>query len=210
LDGVKYYIKTYEDFNKGKILMNVENLSTDSIKYSIQQKDIENKKIILNIQELTGLFDEESDFKSFSNTYIFIKESDLNTWIYTRTRLGLSNSEIITKISFDYSSYKDPFLYKDEYSNIYMIQNVIDFDFARAINVSYNWYLNKVNEGYESEQYILSSVSGTLKGYPRYVIYELSANGGIIATEDKSGGDTQYLKLFKYGIDKYASILPLL
>jgi hypothetical protein len=204
IEGIKYYLKIYEDSIKGK------KIDIDKSKKDTEEATINDKGKVEHIgtlEELSGMFDEESDFKSYSNSYLFINESDLNTWIYTRTRLGLPSSEIVTKISFDYSSYKDPYLYKDEYGNIFMIQNVLDFDFARAINVCYNWYSTRINDGYEAEKYIIPT---GVYGYPRYVINELSANGGLLTTEDKTGGDKEYLRLFKYGIDKYAAILPLL
>lgn len=178
LEGVVYYLRSYENFYKGTKL---------------------------NIpKELKGIFTHESDFKYRYNTFVFTNKDDLKIWVYQKTRQGLRVGEIVTKILFEYSSYKDPYLYRDQRDAIFMIQNISDLKFDRAINVAYIWYTTQKNKGYDIEVFPSDKI------YPRYAIYELGSNGDLVATEDHTGGEANYLRLLKYSNDSYAAILPML
>jgi hypothetical protein len=85
-----------------------------------------------------------------------------------------------------------------------MIQNVSDLKFDRAINVAYIWYTSQRNNGYDTDDFPSEKI------YPKYAVYELGSNGDLVATEDHTSGDSNYLRLLKYSKDSYAAILPLL
>ena len=208
-EGLDYLSKICPTFiRNGKVLVYSPKLM-DGIIYYLEayQNDNQGKKVKIPI-DIKGLFVEESDFKQQRGAYIFIKESDLKTWIISRSKLGLPRNEILTKLSFDYNAFRDPYFYRAENGSIYMIQNVINMEFVRAINVAYTWYISpKINLGYEAEPYRLSDET---EGYPRYVLYELGSNGGLIPTKDMTENERNYLKIFKYGINQYAAVLPWL
>ena len=178
MDGIKYYLETYTKDHKGK---------------AVGIPD-----------EIPGMFEELSDFKYQRGVRIFLSESDFKIFLYNRIKLGLSPSEIISKISFDYNVYRDPYLYREDNGNIFLIQNVSELNFDRAINVAYTWYLSGVNNGYESPAY------AKVESYPPHLIYELGTNGNLVPTNDLTGGNSEYLRVFKYGINQYAAVLPLL
>jgi hypothetical protein len=178
MKGVVYYLQSYENFYKG---------------------------LPVNLpKELKGLYKHEADFRSYPNTFVFVGTSDLKTWIYQKTRQGLPVGYVTSKLAFEYSAFKDPYWFKDEFGSLFIIQNVAELKFDRAINVAYIWYVNRRNEGYDTAAF----PSGDT--YPRYVLYELGSNGGLVPTEDHTVGDNAYLRIFKYSKDSYAAILPVL
>ena len=117
-EGIIYFLKTY-----------------------IKSVDIKKEKLPINIR---GKFSSEYDFNQYTNTVIFVKESDMKTWLYSKTHLGIEYSTIRKKIDFSDNTIKEPFIYQDPSEKFYIIQNVIGLEFMRAINCAYNWYTNKI------------------------------------------------------------------
>jgi len=153
-------------------------------------------------REINYIRSDPDDFIQYNNTVIFTRENDMKIWYYTMTKMGLKTAQIHRKIYFSDSSIQEPFIYHDLSGKFYIIQNVTNTDFKRAINVSYNWYLNKVNYGYETEAY-------TDEVVPRYVLYVINSGNLLEAAKDNTGGESNFLQLLHYGESQYAAMLPL-
>ena len=108
---------------------------------------------------------------------------------------------IYSSISLHLSLSINPYIYTDNENN-YIIQNVVDGEFNRAITVAYNWYMRKFNIGFYTPQYDVNVP------YPDYVIYGIGINGQVrpIQTHNLNG---RYLRILNYN-NVYAAILPLL
>ncbi|HLX53251.1 MAG TPA: hypothetical protein VKR58_04895, partial [Aquella sp.] len=106
---------------------------------------------------LKVILEEESDYKQFGNTVIFIREVDMRAWLFTKTRLGIKTSSIYRHIDFSDNLVSEPIIYQDPAGRNYLIQNVINSEYLRAINVAYEWYTSKINYGFETGEYPKSS-----------------------------------------------------
>ena len=126
----------------------------------------------------------------------------MRTWLYSRSHMTIKTSSIQKKIDFSDNDRSEPFLYQDPSGKVYIIQNVMNSDFKRAINVTYNWFTNKVNLGYDADIYTA--------GFPRNVIYGITAGNIPEPIKDNRDGDTgPFLQLLNYGNTQYAGMLPL-
>ena len=126
----------------------------------------------------------------------------MRTWLYSRLHLSIEYTTIKKKIDFSDSNIHEPFLYQDPSGRFYIIQNVINSEFKRSINCSYNWYNNKINTGYESDIYPQDII-------PNYLLYGISASNIPEPIKDKTDGNEDYLKILSYGENQYSSMLPL-
>ena len=194
----------------GKILLYSKKYAEGIIyilKEYIKSVDINKEKIPVNIR---GKFTNEHDFNQYTNTVIFVKENDMRTWLYSRVHLGIEYSTIRKKIDFSDNIIREPFLYQEPSGRFYIIQNVIGFEFLRAINCAYNWYTNKINNGYESEAYRETTVySESENTIPNYLLYGITAGNIPEPIKDKTDGNKNYLRILSYGEGQYSAMLPL-
>lgn len=153
-------------------------------------------------RELQSILDDASDYKQFNNTVIFIKESDMRTWLFSRTKLGIKSSKIYRKIDFNDIQIQEPFLYGDPSGRFYIIQNVITSSFKRAIQIAYGWYTKKINYGFEATEYADPVV-------PRHVVYGITSANIPEPILDNREGEDQFLQILNYGDNQYAAMLPL-
>lgn len=191
---------------QNKIIMYTKKYAEGVIYYLKEYlKSLDDTKPVEIPRDIKGTFLEESDFKQFNNTVIFVNETDMRTWLYSKTHMTIKTSTIRKKIDFSDNSNTEPFLYQDPSGKFYIIQNVINSDFKRAINVAYSWYTNKVNLGYDSEMWSGSTIGAV----PRNVIYGITAGNIPEPIKDNREGDPNFLQLLNYGNTQYAAMLPL-
>ena len=174
-EGVLYYLKEY--------------IKSHNIKEEVIPKDIK------------SIFQEESDFKQFNNTVIFVNEPDMRTWLTSKTHLGIKTSNVHKKIEFTDNSGTDPFIYQDQNNRFFIIQNVLNSDFKRSVQVAYTWYTKLINLGYSADQY-----NDTI---PSNIIYGITAGNIPQPIKDNRNGDTNFILLLNYGENRFAAMLPL-
>ena len=75
----------------------------------------------------------------------------MKSWLNSIGKLNIQNLIIQTKLSIANGLKTEPYLYVAPDGKIYEIQNVIESNLMRALNVAYNWYVNKINIGYQTE-----------------------------------------------------------
>jgi len=157
---------------------------------------------------LKVILEDESDFKQFNNTVIFTREVDMKTWLFSKTKLGIKISAIHRRIDFSDNLTQEPFLYQDPSGKTYIIQNVYNSEYSRAINVAFNWYSSLRNLGFDAPGYSEGE-------YPHHVIYGITASNILGAIKDtrlnegSSGEGDKFLQIIKYGEGKYGAMLPL-
>lgn len=195
---------------------------TDGIIYFIKEYDKTTKGLIrIPLQELNDIYVDEYDFKYQDNTAIFLNESDMKIWIYSSVYTNIDVTHIKHTLNIKYNLFRKPYMYKDKNENIYMIQNVLDGSFDRAINIAHEWHINMLNPGYTSDLYNEIDESNN-KIYPAFIIYGISTDGLKIQILDKSNGNLNHIKILNYNpnilidenldnnISQFAAILPML
>lgn len=145
----------------------------------------------------------EDDFDMMKRVAIFTNEKDMETWISNLGKLSFENIVMKNKLNSSDSILSEPYMYSAPDGKIYLIQNVVNGELSRAINVSYNWFYNKFNPGHESPIYQNDN-------YPIHVIYNISPSMTPMVYINNAGDALQYLQILMYNEGQYASMLPLL
>ena len=156
-----------------------------------------------------------NDYKKQYRSQIFVNVTELNTWLdkVLLKQHKKSNPRILKEsISMYYSILYYPYFFNDVNSNRkFLIQNVLQGNIQRAVNVSKNWLSSAINIGFEAEDLQISE-------NVEYVIYTLSPIGTLVVTKSKIGTSTP-IEILCYGDaysllhDKtlnYAAMLPLI
>ena len=175
------------------------------ISFFLHDDEKNTKGLIRDIPtEIDNLFDKESDFIQHKNTAVFINENNMRTWVYNIQHKNYQNVDIKLKIDSSYALFNNPYLFKNEDEHIYIIQNVYRGELNRALNVAYQWYINKLNDGYFTESF------DEIFQLPIYVVYGIHKALTLVPIEDKTNGVTPYLQILRYSQDHYAAMLPIL
>lgn len=180
------------------------------LSYFIRQYDHVTKGLTKTIPtEINGLYQVENDFIQVDNTAIFLKEIDMRSWLETIARSKRSHVLIRTSLDIGFGDATEPYIYMspNEDGNIYLIQNVADGDKNRALNTSYQWYLNRVNPGYMTTPYEMDPETNRL---PAHFIYYISNDNQPFAKTDFTSGDLKFLQILAYSDNNFAAMLPIL
>lgn len=188
------------------------------------------------LRQIQGYYSGKEDFQ-FNPQYEFILGSlkEYNSWMQTyvpspslqqRTIQNLKDN-IQTRLNPNAFSYQEPYIYQRSGNNaigssynpqddrFYLIQNVAGGDFRRAIQVAYNWYVDKRNTGFATEEWpsqsaIAAGFKPSSEMLPANVIYSISPGGGVIVEQNNSNGQAQFLEILHYGNNIFAAMLPIL
>ena len=175
-DGITYHLRLFENLNSGL-------------------------EISLPTQ-INNFYRYESDFIQYPHSLVFINESDFTSWLSSISLPSYNNIIIYTNILSSYSSYIEPYIYL--YNNhIFLVQNVKDSDFLRAINVSYLWQLFNINFGFSCSLF-------TTQPIPPHIIYSISSSNQLILLSDNSNNFENPLFIMDYGNNNFSSLLPIL
>ena len=145
------------------------------------------------------------DFKQQKNVAIFVSDSDLQSWINSIGKLSFLNLSIQKELSITNSIKKEPYLYISTDNKIYQIQNVLEGNLYRSLQVAYNWYLYKINMGYNASE--LTPINNLI---PVHVIYGISPALTPVVIENNAPNLNNYLQILDYGSNQYAAMLPLI
>ena len=144
------------------------------------------------------------DFVQYKDVAIFTSESDLKAWLST---IGSTSALTFNyKLSIADGTKIEPYIYMSSIdSKIYLVQNVLEGDRFRALNVAQSWHNLKVNPGYQSS--LLEVEEG---GIP-YVVYGINASADLYTLENHAAASPDnYLEVLRYGAaEQYAAMLPL-
>jgi len=152
---------------------------------------------------ITRKFISETDFIQYPAIVLFLSEKDLRNWLNTLDKLSFKNLQIFRDISVKNALQIEPYLYQSPDGHIYMVQNVIQGNLERALNVAWYWDQYKVNPGYIIDEFI-----GDISEL-RYVIWDISSNI-IVLGENFAGDTTEFISVLRYSVDNYGAMLRLL
>ena len=177
----------------------------DGILYHLEKYDRERKPRNPEIPTIiyrTNITEE--DFTPQRRVAIFTDEGDMRTWLNSLDKLSFKNIIIEDTLNISNALLTEPYLYSSPSGNIYMIQNVIGGDRMRAINVTYNWYLHKINIGHAAPEF------EDQQNIPVFVVYGISPSLAPMIIENHAGESLQYLQVLSYGSGQFAAMIPLL
>lgn len=145
--------------------------------------------------EIKGLYETSSDFKQIPLTHVFISQNDVEKWIDATKSPSYENIPVHTNLKEwgDYGRYTEPYIYEHTDGKIYLIQNVNQYSFERALRVVIDWHNLKINSGAEAEPW-------TDPAPVPHVIYSIAPDGSVYLSEDNSLGEPVYLHLLLYGV----------
>ncbi len=141
----------------------------------------------------------EQDFIDYSGVALFLSEKEMKIWLDNMKR----NYEIYNTITLNNAVNSDPYIYLAPDKHIYLVQNVMEGDIQRALNVGYYWDKYKVNPGFRSPEY---DEQEDLK----YLIYSISPANSIIPYENRAGDSLDYISILRYNDFSFACMLRLL
>ena len=199
-------------------------------------KDITGLPVTANqLREIQGYYGRKEDFKfNPDSEFILGSLKEFNLWMQTyipshniKQKLAQKlKKSIQTRLDLNAFDYQEPYIYQLTGNNIlssshdprqdkfYLIQNVAGNSRKRAIQVAYNWNIDKKNTGFTTEKWpdqrAISAgfnLSGTL--LPVHVVYEITTGGGIIVQQNNAAGQTRFLEILKYGNKIFAAMLPI-
>lgn len=182
-EGVLYHLKRFIKYNDG---FDWNNIRMERIRYQTLIPD---------------------DFNVPSNVALFLHYNELQSWLETKSTLSIDKLTVIDNILNNNIDDKltnriDPYMYDAANINYYIIQNVKDNDIARALNISINWRLNKINLGYDIKP--LENIDDI-----SYIIYEPIITGEFVILEDHSLNEDDPHEILDYGKNRYATMLRL-
>jgi hypothetical protein len=154
---------------------------------------------------LNGVFKYEWDFKTFDQNRIIIGEDNLKQWFKLKENIFSGELQInkeLCKNKLDANN-ELPFIYEYE-GNLYLVQNVRDGKFNRALNCGNEWNKNKLNNGYETADV------KTAEFIP-HIIYNVSDSLLLFLQDkedDKRKGSMEFVSLI-YVSGKYVAMLQL-
>lgn len=186
--------KVDEDY---KIVVDSEK-AKESISYMLSDfyKDIKNKNNIPNYFE--NFYISEEDFTKNESCKIFINENSYIQWI----NMVNNNLDKIYEGSLpnDIIMSRDPITYKIG-DLFFILQNVIDFNEKRAMNVLYEWKVNKKNIGYEASRISKDNI-------PNYISTANITDNNEIEIDDL---ESDYILLqYRFNNEnRYAALLAL-
>lgn len=132
------YISNYIPTNNNKIIL-YGSILYKGIKHILTISSFNYIEIPIIIN---NYYKHVQDYTQQKNTLIFLNNQNLSTWINE-----YSTHVIIYKKLFDISR-QNPYIYNDLNGNIYIVQNVSDNQYIKALYVSYYWKKYRINLGY--------------------------------------------------------------
>jgi len=141
----------------------------------------------------------EQDFIAYSGVALFLNERDLKTWLKSLDKIP----EILNKIDLSNATKIDPYMYVAPDEHIYLVQNVMEGNIEKALNVCYYWQKYKVNPGFRSHDYDEIEI-------PKYVIYDLSPANTAVLSENHAGDSLDFFSILRYNPFSHAAMLRLL
>ena len=185
--GLKLFLYSQKFFDGIKYLISM------FLKEFVSKGNLLVPKIIVR-KQLT-----EQDFIGYSGVALFMSDIDLRTWLSSLNKYP----RIYNNINETFSLRNEPFLYEAPDKHIYLIQNVVEGNLLRTLNVDYYWDKHKVNPGFRTPEY---DENEELK----YLVYGISPANTVVPIEDKTKGDINFYTVLRYNTLAYAAMLLLL
>ena len=148
---------------------------------------------------ITRKYLSEEDFIKYSGVALFLKKTDMKTWLNSLDNFP----EILSTLSINDAMKKDPYMYIAPDNHIYLIQNVIDGNIQKCLNIGYYWKKYKVNPGFKSPEYDEDEEA-------KYVLYDISPANTIVPVENHAGESLDFLSILRYNPFSHAAMLRLL
>lgn len=156
---------------------------------------------------LDGYFRHEDDFVHQPDQRVFTSWNAYQGWLSYQYEPHIL---IKTELNQDDANSANPYLYwvlgtPVTNPRVYIVQNVAEGNYRRAIAVGWRWRQHKINAGYQTPAISTSTPIPAIK------IYTFSTNNQLELTAGPTGAEapTNALEVLMYEPGKYAALLPL-
>lgn len=176
-------------------------------------RDYHRRNVNVNIRindSLEGYFDKYDSFTQHKDCEVFIGKGEMREWL-RRKVTSLDTLNVHDHLREEDANVSVPFLFRNEDSKIYMVQNPLDGRRESALHIAHVWNADRVNPGPHVE-------AGTIQDFS-HIVYRISIDGHLIPVIDNSDGNEIYLRILNYqtvkdeleGIEaRYGALLELL
>jgi hypothetical protein len=160
----------------------------------------------------------EKDFKSQDHVLLFLSGKNMQDWLLSETNRIMFKKilHINDRIYANASDSTDPYFYKTENENYFLVQNVSHTTQGKylALNIAYIWsevHVNMADSMNEENAINVSAIP--------HVVYALNNSMKLIVVEDDTDGNESFLEIMYYGSAleyknqmsaTYAALLPIL
>ena len=154
---------------------------------------------------ISNFYLDVDDFDIHFEVKIFMNDTDLFQWLRT-TKSLVEYSKLFTiydSITQNLISNKEPYIYRDVFKRVWLIQNVQVGNFYRALSVSKEWDIFGLNIGYEID---ISAVDKNKLLKESYIINRTTNSGELFAVNINKGeylidedDSKNYLNILYYG-----------
>ncbi len=159
---------------------------------------------------LTGIFEYEWDFKKYENNRILIGVDHLRTWMNIHSKNYKGELNIHSELKSDmFGNIIEPIIYRQN-TRMYLIQNVVDGNFNKALKCGKIWLENQFNIGFEELDVKLYDFDD--KKFIPYLIYSISGSNELIITsneDNKTNDDEKFISLIRFTDNSYCALLEL-
>lgn len=212
-DDTNYYFVFHSKIFRDKIVARVRTY------YKNTYRDTISPRTVLDDYRTT-----HESFKQQEGVQILIGEKSLKVWMTGVAEVKKSHTEIYTKVTLSMSGQINPYLYSDEKSDLYLIQNIEgeylknkeeiteEQLYEKALKIALKWRMQGINSGY---YYNIRAKPSEYKNFS-IVTYMISKNGRFIPVLQTGPENVEYLSIIKYAnyqeLDdraRYAAMLPL-
>ena len=154
-------------------------------------------------QTINRILISQDDFISYPGIVLFLSQKDIQGWLNSLNIMTFKNLIIETELNVNNLYKHESYLYQNPDNHIYLIQNVVEGNLKKALNVGWYWENYKVNPGHKIDKYL-----GDLDEL-KYVIYEISPSKHLELSENNAGDTTEFISILRYNENNYACMLVL-
>lgn len=194
----------------------IENLTNyEKMKYALELSEEIDEEIPMYIK---NYYTDSLDFDQTDNNMIFTNIEDFDEWVNNlnnNAKIYTKYYQIVNKLSKDYNTIIEPYIYKDENDKLYIIQNTYSGDIETAIKISKIWVQYRTNLGPDKDESDMELND--------YIIYKLDKVGNLVIEKIVTNSDQEEVitdnmaQVFYYEeiegkkkIRQYAAIFPLI
>lgn len=205
-------------FQKGKIVFYDKLYKEKMYNMLVDYDIIYNTHTVEEKTVIDRFYVTEKDFKSQDHVLLFLSSKNMQDWLLSETNRIMFKKvlHINDRIHANSSESLDPYFYKTETENYFLVQNVLNTTQGKnlALNISYVWSEVHVNMADSMNEEVALDVSNM-----PYVVYALNNSMKLMVVEDNTNGSDSFLEIMYYGSTleykngmnaTYAALLPIL
>lgn len=141
---------------------------------------------------IENFYETSEDFINNSDDKVFMNVTELNNWLDSLKVNQRHNAyfNIHDKIEATMRSLNKPFIYQNEYNELYIIQNSNSNDIKKALAIAQYWKEKHINIGNDIE---------ILEQLPPYLLYAISPAQKLVLIANETNKNSDFVEILYYG-----------